>query len=119
MSDEMEEHPSPIKIVRRPGLTRQPNWHKDQRVKLLEHILMYMENPALGYNKYGKKDLEDNVLPKVSPDIEEKPDESRKLEEIIYQYYRYANQIQIFLAKMYMFIGRGTPKTTRRESMTG
>ena len=97
MSGGMEENPSPIKVVRRPDLTRQPNWQKDERVKLLEHILMYMDNPALGYNKHGKKDLADNVLPKVSPDIEEKPDESRKLEDIINQYYRFANQIKIFI----------------------
>lgn len=81
--------PSPIKVKRRPELLRQPNWKKEDRVKLLDNILMYMEDPTLGYNARGKKDLELNVLPKVSPDLEEKPMESRKLEEIVYQYYRF------------------------------
>ena len=80
--------PSPIKVVRKPQLMRQPNWRKEDRVKLLDHILTYMEDPTRGYNRLGKRDLEHNVLPKVSPDIEERPEESRKLEEIITQYYR-------------------------------
>jgi hypothetical protein len=80
---------SPIKVVRKPEARRQPNWNKEDRVKLLDHILMYMEDPTLGYNMRGKKDLELIVMPKVSPDIEENPEKSRKLEEIITQYYRY------------------------------
>ena len=80
--------PSPIKVARKPEALRQPNWKKEDREKLLDHILMYMRDPTLGYNKRGKADLEENVLPKTSPDIEENPEKSRKLEEIIYQYYR-------------------------------
>ena len=115
--------PSPIKVVRKPQLTRQPNWKKEERVKLLDHILMYMEDPTRGYNRLGKRDIELNVLPKVSPDIEESPEESRKLDEIITQYYRcvcmHANTMETFITKIYISLGRGTPQTTRKEYTTG
>jgi hypothetical protein len=81
--------PSPNKVSRKEGLKRQPNWTFQERKKLLEHILKNMEDPTLGRGVQGERDLELNVLPKYSPNLVEKPEESRKLEEIDAQFYRY------------------------------
>ena len=81
--------PSPIKVQRKLGMKRQPNWNYNERIRLLEHILKNMEDPTLGRSVKGTKDLELNVLPKFSPNLVEKPEESRKLDEIAAQFYRY------------------------------
>ena len=83
------QSPSPIKVSRKADAKRAPNWEKTERVKLLEHVLRYMEDPTRGYDRHGKADLRENVLHKVSPNLGENPRGSRNEEDIVYQYYRY------------------------------
>ena len=70
--------PPPIRVLR-----QQPNWGLTERIRLLDQILKFMEDPTRASDRAGltKMDLEMNVLPKVSP--------HRKLDEITAQYYRY------------------------------
>ena len=87
-SDEDADAPLPIKVQRTEGrMSRPPNWGKFERVKLLSHILKYMENPTRVRDRGA--DLAINVLSKVSPHLAENPAESRKLDELTTQYYRY------------------------------
>jgi len=81
------DSPSPIKVQRKEGLSQEPNWGKFERVKLLSHILKYMENPTRVRDRGA--DLAINVLSKVSPHLAENPAEARKLDELTTQYYRY------------------------------
>ena len=83
------QSPSPIKVSRKADAKRAPNWEKSERVKLLEHVLRYMEDPTRGYDRHGKADLRENVLHKLSPNLGENPRGSRNEEDIVYQYYRY------------------------------
>jgi hypothetical protein len=86
-SDEDADSPSPIKVQRKEGMSIQPNWGKFEKVKLLSHILMYMEDPTCAQDRGA--DLAINVLSKVSPHLAENPAEARKLDELTTQYYRY------------------------------
>lgn len=83
--------PSPIKVNPNSGLRRQPNWTAKERTTLLGHVLKNMKDPTLGRGGHGKgrSDLKNNVLLKISPYHAEKPEESRNLEELVTQYYRY------------------------------
>jgi hypothetical protein len=123
-SDEDAEAPSPIKVQRKEGLKRQPNWGKFERVKLLSHILKYMEDPTRARDRGGrtKTDLATNVLSKVSPHLAENPAESRKLDELTTQYYRYysISPIDVLSAlKLYVLLGLVIPRTMVRECRTG
>ena len=84
------ETPPQIKVHRLPTMRRAPNWTPQERVLLLDHVLKHMENPTTRPDKAGriKRDMVVNVLPKVSPELNTKPDESRKVDEILTQYYK-------------------------------
>ena len=81
--------PSPVKINWKPNAKRKPNWTHDDKVKLLDHILKYAKDPTLGRTSRGINDLELNVLPKISPDLITNPEQSRDLDSITAQFYRY------------------------------
>ena len=84
------ESPPPIKVYRQQGMKKAPSWTMFERGRLLDHILKFMEQPTVPRDKLGKRkrDMERNVLPRVSPSLAEKPLESRTLEEITVQYYK-------------------------------
>ena len=84
------ETPPQIKVHRFSNTKRAPNWTPEEKGLLLDHVLKHMENPTTRPDKAGriKRDIVVNVLPKVSPDINTKPDESRKVDEILAQYYK-------------------------------
>lgn len=85
---QIPETPSPIKL-KQTGAKKE-NWSRDQRKKLLSHIIKYMNDPTQAQEgRRGKADLRDNVLSKVSPELDEKPGQSRTLEDIVSQWYRY------------------------------
>jgi len=116
--------PSPIKVLRNEGMMRQPNWSKFERVKLLSHILKYMEDPTRGRDRGGvtKTDLATNVLSKVSPHLDKNPAEARKLDELTTQYYRYysISPIDVVSAlNLYVFLGPVIPQTMVWECKTG
>jgi len=86
--------PSPIKLDSNSGGKRKANWTRDQRKTLLGHIIKNMDNPTVGrMGGLGKMDLEKNVLPKVSPNLDEKPDKCRSLGDIVAQWYRYVYEL--------------------------
>ena len=85
------DRPSPVPIIVdiNSGGRRKANWDCDQRKTLLSHIIKHMKNPTLEQGRQSRRDLEKNVFPKVSPNIVEAPLESRKLEDIVRQWFRY------------------------------
>ena len=99
MDDGAESSPPPIRVEREERMRRQPNWDMLDRIRLLDHVLKYMEDPTRARDKAGqtKMDMEMNVLPKVSPHLREHPLESRKLDEITAQFYRYNYQHNYFV----------------------
>ena len=87
-TDQNPSTPSPIKLRREPLSSKKPHWNKEERTKLLEHILKNMTDPTLPYRQEGMNDLEENVFKKVSPMYDEQPELSRTKNDIIEQYYR-------------------------------
>jgi hypothetical protein len=86
---QIPETPSPIQLKEETGAKKE-KWNCDQRKKLLSHIIKYMDSPTTPQSgRRGKADLRQNVLPKVSPELDENPGQSRTLDDIVSQWYRY------------------------------
>ena len=86
------------KVDNQSGGNKKANWSQYQRKKLLSHILKNMQNPTVSQKGgRGKADIRENVLPKVSPDIEETPGQSRTLDDIHDQWYRYFYKLDYVL----------------------
>lgn len=86
---QIPETPSPILLKEETGAKKE-KWNCRQRTKLLSHIIKYMVSPtAPQSSRRGKADLRQNVLTKVSPELDENPGQSRTLDDIVSQWYRY------------------------------
>ena len=75
--------PSPIVIPIRKQGARRPNWTLMEKKKLLTMVILKMDNPTNKNNKIGKKDIGENVFPKISPSHDDRP-----MDDLVQQYYR-------------------------------
>lgn len=75
--------PSPIVIPERKQGARRPNWTLMEKKKLLTMAILKMDDPTNKNNKIGKKDIGENVFPKISPSHDDRPKD-----DLVQQYYR-------------------------------
>ena len=117
-SDEDADAPLPIKVQRTEGrMSRPPNWGKFERVKLLSHILKYMEDPTRVRDRGADLSMF-NVLSKVSSHLAE----ARKLDELTTQYYRYYSippKDGVSALTLFVLLGAVIPRTMVGECGTG
>ena len=79
--------PSPIKLNVRQD-KRRPNWTLKERIKLLTAVMLKMRRPSEAYNRHGINDIEINVSPVLSPDLNPRDPTSRPSDAYVTQYYR-------------------------------